>query len=321
MTQARLALHVDEERERRAVRRPHRVVRVGVVVLPRPADGAGLELEHADGVTVARAAGEGEAPAVRRPGGLAGEEPVAAADEARGAGLDVDDYHGRVLAAGAGGDREVHAVRRPARGGLGVGVLGEQAQSFAARERLRRHDGDGVAGAVRDREGEARAVGREVRVGERREVGRVRQEVDERAGRAVPAVDVVALRAAVVAGEVDGAAVRRELGAPAAVVQVADAARSTVRQVADEDLPVAALVPLERDGVARRREREGPEVLADGRRGRQLFDERRSHGSPSDRCCPDTGRGSVAPPARAQSSARFPWARTLRVPRRDMARL
>ena len=35
--EARLALHVDEEGERGAVRRPHRVVGVGVVVLPRPA--------------------------------------------------------------------------------------------------------------------------------------------------------------------------------------------------------------------------------------------------------------------------------------------
>ena len=168
----------------------------------------------------------------------------------------------------------------------------------------RRHDGDRVPGAVRHRQGEARAVGREVGVGERREVRRVRQQVDELAGRAVPAVDVVALRPAVVAGEVEGVAVRRELRAAAAVVQVADAARRAVREVADEDLPVAALVPLERDGVARRRERVRPEVLSDLRRGRQLFDERRSHGSPSDRSCPCGWRGSVRSAPRAPSLAR-----------------
>ena len=169
-------------------------------------------------------------------------------------------------------------VGRPARRALRVGVLGEAPQVAAAGARLRRHHGDRVAGAVRDRHRQASAVRREVGVRQRREVRRVREQVDHDAAVDVVAVDVVALRAAVVAGEVEVARVGRELRAAAAVGEVADADRLAVRQALDEDLPVAVAVPLERHGVAARREGVRPVVLSHRRRRRQLLDERCSHG-------------------------------------------
>ena len=207
----------------------------------------------------------------------------------------VDDRDRRVLAAGAGRDGEKRSVRRPARRALRVRVLGEVPERAAAGARLRRHHGDRVAGAVRDRHGQPGAVRREVGVGQRGEVGGVREQVDHPTAVDVVAVDVVALGAAVVAGEVEVTRVGRELRAAAAVGEVADADRLAVRQALDEDLPVAVAVPLEGDGVAAGGERVRPVVLSHRRRRRQLLDERCSHGEPSDRRCPDISR--VALPA------------------------
>ena len=149
------------------------------------------------------------------------------------------------------GHGQARAVGRPARRALGVGVVGDGLDRRRPGQRLRRHHGDGVAGAVVGGHGDARAVRREVEVGQGREVRRVGQEVLQLPGGELVAIEVEALRAAVVAGEVQVAAVGRELRAPAGVVvQIAAAARLAAGGLSTVDLPVAAAAPLEGDGVA-----------------------------------------------------------------------
>ena len=127
-----------------------------------------------------------------------------------------------------------------------------------------------VAGAVRGGHGDARAVGREVEVGQRGEVGRVGQQVLEAPAGEVVAVEVEALRAAVVTGEVQVAAVGGEHRRPARVVEVADAARLAALEVQGEDLPVAVAIPLEGERPAVGRDRVRPVVRADRRRRRRV---------------------------------------------------
>ncbi len=242
-------------------------------------DRAGRELVDADRRAVARPAGERDAAALGRPR-RAGRRRTR---RSRRRQRDAPDSTSMTKTAVSWPRVPVVtascvAVRRPARRALRVRVLGQVAERAAVRARLRRHHGDGVAGAVRDGHRELGAVRREVGVRQRREVRRVRQQVDQLPGGEVVAVDVVALRAAVVAGEVEVPAVGGELRAAAAVAQPADASRLAVRQVLEVDLPVAALVPLEGDGVAAGRQRVRPVVLSHRRRRGQLLDERRLHG-------------------------------------------
>ena len=73
--------------------------------------------------------------------------------------------------------------------------------------RLGRHHGRCGTRAVDDGESQAAPVGRHGEVGRRRERRRVGQQVDERPAGELAAVDVEALRTAVVAGEVQVGAV------------------------------------------------------------------------------------------------------------------
>ncbi len=149
---------------------------------------------------------------------------------------------------------------------------------IAPAPRLGRHHGGRVARAVVDRQRQAAPVGRQREVRRRRQVGRVGQQVDERPGGELAAVDVEALRAVVVAGEVEVGAVGRERGADAGIVEVLDAARrGGAAQVLDEDVPVAVAAPGEGERAAVGRDGPRPVLGPDLGHGREPFDQRSCH--------------------------------------------
>ena len=252
-----------------------------ILALPHPGHGARGDIEEADGGVVPRAAGEGETAPVRRPHRVPRDELVAAAHDDFLAAGGVDDVHGGVLAARARGHGQPGAVRRPAWRALRVREVGEVGEGSSARRGLGRHHGDGVALTVRNAQGEARTVGGEVEIGERRELRCVGQQVDERPRLGLVAVDVVALRAAVVRREVERTPVRREQRAPAGVAEVADTARFFAVERGEEDLPVAVAVPLHGDGVTVRGHGEGAIVRVERGQGRKALDEAAGHCPPS----------------------------------------